>query len=315
MRHLFIVNPMAGKIRGKPDEAVEGINAFFRDHYPELNYDIHITRWARDALGYTRRYVLNAEKERVRVHTFGGTGTLFEIVNAVVDLPNADVAAYPMGLDNNLLQYFGSDKMHLFSSIENQLFCNTMNIDAIRCGHNYGICNAVVGLEAIINKQADRVIVKTHLNPDFCYVSIALLNVLKRKLSQEYKIMLDGQPLNGDYISIAIANHPWYTKIMGPFVDARLNDGLFDVYTTKNMSKSKFISYVPAYVTGGYKKYPEQCVHYTGRKATISSDNVLCLSIDGETFYSNNVELEIIPDAIKLVCPDGIDVDEASGVV
>ncbi|MDR0616136.1 MAG: acylglycerol kinase family protein, partial [Synergistaceae bacterium] len=95
MKHLFIVNPASVGVKAKKNEIVGKISAFFAD-YPDIGYDIYMTRWKRDAVGYVRRYAL-ASDEFVRVYAVGGTGTLFEVINGAIGLPNVQVACYPLG--------------------------------------------------------------------------------------------------------------------------------------------------------------------------------------------------------------------------
>jgi len=126
----------------------------------QIKYDIHITRWHRDALGYCRKYAQGAQNETVRVHVFGGTGTLFEIVNAAPDLPNVQIAGYPMGRTNTFLHYYGLENAPLFSSLEKQIFSGVTGIDAIRCNHNYGISNVLIGFEAYVDNKLNTILEK-----------------------------------------------------------------------------------------------------------------------------------------------------------
>ena len=103
IKHLFIINPIAHKVKGRLNLVTESIHAFFEE-YPHIGYDIHVTRWERDALGVIRRQVTDT-RELLRVHVMGGSGTLFEAVNSAVGLANAQIAAYPFGRQNSFLRY------------------------------------------------------------------------------------------------------------------------------------------------------------------------------------------------------------------
>jgi diacylglycerol kinase family enzyme len=309
MRHLFIVNPVCNKVKGKLDAVISEVQTFMA-RYPQFNYDIHVTRWHRDALGYCRKYALKAQDETVRVHVLGGTGTLFEIVNAIVDLPNVQIASYPMGRTNIFLHYYGLDKAPLFASVEKQVFSDATGIDAIRCNHNYGISSVLIGFEAYIDNKGDKLIGKTHLPSDLCYAFAALPDLWKGTVAQNYKINLDSQSLNGRYISIMVANQPWYSENLCPGIDALPDDGVFDVYMSKDSNKFLRIIGTAEYLKGRYAKLPAYIFHYTGRKLNIFSDKLIFLSVDGETFYDNNIECELLPGAIRFVLPEGIDTDK-----
>jgi len=306
MRHLFIVNPVCTRVKGNPDAVIREVRTFMAG-YPQFDYDIHVTRWHRDALGYCRKYALKAQDETVRVHVLGGTGTLFEIVNAVVDLPNVQIASYPMGRTNIFLHYFGLDKAPLFASVEKQVFSNVIGIDAIRCNHNYSISSVLIGFEAYIDNKGDKLIGKTHLPSDLCYAFVALPYIWKGTVTQNYRINLDGQCLDGEYITIMVANQPWYSENLCPGIDAHPDDGVFDVYLSKDSNKVLRIIGTAEYLKGRYAKLPSYIFHYTGRKLNVSSDKLIFISVDGETFYDNSIECELLPGAIRFVLPDGID--------
>lgn len=307
MKHLFIVNPGALMVKGRVGEVTEEIKSYFAKH-PLYPYDIHITRWNRDATGYVRRYLSETE-EMVRLHCFGGAGTLFEAVNGAVEFSNAQIAAYPMGASNELLRYFGKDTSHLFRSIHSQVTSGTTPLDAIRCGNLYGISHVLIGLEARSNRDGDEMIERTSLPSDFCHTWTAAKEMITgRAVAQRYKIDIDGVPLDGDYISVMIANGPCYGKDMCPAIDAHPNDGHLEIYMLNAMSIPKLIAGISPYTMGKYRKIKGFVRHCSGEKIRVSSDEVMCLCLDGEVFYQNTAEFEVLRHAVDFVCPDEIDI-------
>ena len=104
MRHLFLINPHAGKydrtqeMREKLRTALAG-----RDEPWEAavtQYPGHGAELARAA----------AERgEPVRIYACGGDGTLNEAVAGAAGFGNAAVTHYPMGSGNDFLRMFGPD--------------------------------------------------------------------------------------------------------------------------------------------------------------------------------------------------------------
>lgn len=306
MKHLFIINPVASELKGRVDTLIDNIKGFFAGN-TQLEYDIHVTRWTRDASAFAHRYALNSDS-LVRIHSCGGSGTLFEVVNGTIGLPNVQIAAYPMGGSNEFIRYFGEKRKHMFLSIRNQVFSDTISIDAIRCGTSYGISYGLVGLESVANVKGSELMQYTILPSDFCYIWGAVSSIShKGRLGQSYRVSLDGKPLDGKYITMMIANGPCYGKGMNPAVEAHPNDGKLEVYMLKDMSRARFFPCISPYVSGDYKKLKDRVAHHSGKKITISSDSVMCISMDGEAFYETTVEYEIQPGAIEFVCPNGID--------
>jgi diacylglycerol kinase family enzyme len=293
-------------IKGKHDALIKDIHTFFRQH-PNLEYKIHVTRWERDATGYIRSRA-GDEQGLFRVHVMGGSSTLYEAANAVIGLPNAQLAAYPMGLSNGFLRYFG-DKMHLFLSIRSQFFSNVVPIDAIRIGRNYALSYCLAGLECEVDVEGAEIMASNRFAPkDFIYLSMAIKKLFtKKSISNYYRLSLDGEQLDGEYITIMAANSPCYGINMNPAIDAHPNDGLLDVYMFKNVPKLKAMLCVPKYVSGNYEKIPNFVLHRRVKRLSISSDDVINISLDGVSHFNNEFEYEIVPYAVDFACPQGID--------
>ncbi|MDR1445422.1 MAG: hypothetical protein LBI90_00860 [Treponema sp.] len=307
MKHLFIINPKAKMLKDKIGDFAAGIRTFFSS-YPQLEYDIHITRWKRDAVGFTRRYVSMADS-LVRVYAVGGNGTLFEVVNGVQGLPNVQIAVYPMGTNNSFLYTFGREAvLRHFRSLRNLVFSHVINVDVMRIGNNFSINASLVGVEAMGYQRGAEIYEKLPMPINFCYQSAGVLEIIKKgkNRSQDYRIELDGKNLNGSYLSLTVANSPCYGKgLPGPF-DAKIDDGLLDIYLIKDIPKLLIPRIINDYHHGLYTKWKLYISHYTGRSLSISSDTVMSIVFDGEVFYDTSVRYEIVPRAIDFVYPGSI---------
>jgi diacylglycerol kinase family enzyme len=294
-------------LKGQAGEICAEIRSFF-SKYPEIGYHIHITRWKRDAVGFTRRFVSGAA-EIVRVHAVGGMGTLFEIINGVVGLPNVQVSSWPYGLDNSFLYYFGKDRIEFFRSLRNLVFSGVASFDVLRCGNNYSISAGYIGLEAIASLQGDRIIKRLDFLTEWLaknggvYLASAIYHGLKKNMQQPYRIEVDGMAMDGDYASILVANQPYYANGLCPAIDAEPDDGFLDIYMAKTAPSLKFLRMAFDYAQGAYRKWPQNIFHFRGKNITISSDDIMSICIDGEMFYDSVIEYEAIPQAVDFVCP------------
>ena len=104
MKHLFLLNPRAGKydrtqeMRGKVAAAMADRDEPWETAVTE--YPGHGTQLARAA----------AERgEPVRIYACGGDGTLNEAAVGAAGFDNAAVTQYPMGSGNDFLRLFGAD--------------------------------------------------------------------------------------------------------------------------------------------------------------------------------------------------------------
>jgi diacylglycerol kinase family enzyme len=277
----------------------------FFSKYTDIRYDVFESRWCRDALTFIRRNITN-NTETIRIHSIGGNGTLFEIINSVFGLPNIEVAAHPYGSQNCLLRYFGSYNEKHFSSLKNQVFGKTILLDTIRCGNHYGIGFALAGLEAFANMKGDKWITKG-IPEDIAYISAALIELIAGRASQKYNMEIDAEKIEGDFISILVANTPCYGKSMHSAVDTHPDDGLLDVYIFKNSSKFNLLKSIPVYTQGGYRKFPDLISHYKAKKIKVSSDATMYMSIDGQNLFGSSIEYEVMPKSVKFVCPNDVD--------
>jgi diacylglycerol kinase family enzyme len=276
-----------------------------------MRYEVHVSRWERDAFSVIRHHAVCAD-EMLRIHVMGGSGTLSEAASATINLPNVQIAAYPMGNENIFLRYFGNNNMHLFASVRSQVLSGTTPIDAVRCGSRYGLFQGIVGFEAVSARDGFSMYeANPFLNQDVAYFLSGVKNVFSKKIGgQEYKINLDGEELSGTYISMLIANGPCYAKNMSPASDAHPNDGMLDVYIVKKISRLTFLMILRKYLSGNHRKITEYVSHYRCKKIAVSSEKVMTLLLDSNPFFEHETDFEILPYAIDLVCPGGIDVEK-----
>jgi len=313
MKHLFVINPRAGQIAGHVDEVVDNIKQFF-SATPREDYNIHICRWKRDASGFTRR-TINDAPEIVRVYAVGGGGTLFEVLNGVVGMPNSQIAWYALGNNNAMLYTFGgNEKTSAFQSLQNLSYSRAIALDTIRAGNHYMITNALIGTEAEATKTAEMLAEKTHLPKNFCYLAWEMIRPLLHMHPQFYRFETENISVEGEFYSVMLANIPTFGIGLHPAGDARFNDGYMDVYTIKPMPWKKSPMIIADYIKGKYYRWPEYITHYRCKKFRISSDSTMTISLDGELFYDVSLDFEICPASVNFVCPPGIVVPRATDV-
>ncbi len=321
MKHLFVINPLAGNVKGQQKEIINMIDSFF-ENYKNIEYHIHVTRWSRDTVGFVRRFLLN-EKEIVRIYAVGGSGTLFETINGSIGMPNVQIACYPLGYTNSFIRYFGDDKKHLFLSLRNLVFSETIPIDVIRCGRHYAVSFSAIGLES--GSTRDIHMINKNKQNAKGYLFRELLS-LKKFVSnhQQYTITPigggDSSELNEVFVSgymlmpsnkkatdltaLVVANAPYYSKSFAT-MHAHPNDAMIDIYMTKKRHAWKIVS---TNLTGSHQKLSDHLSHFSGTSLKVVSDTVMCISIDGELFFETSIDYQIIPYAIDFVCPRGIDI-------
>jgi diacylglycerol kinase family enzyme len=142
---------------------------------------------------------------------------------------------------------------------------------------------------------------------DISYTLAGISMILGGKAWQKYIMEIDGERVEGDFISIMIANAPCYGLNMYPAIDAHPDDGILDIYVVRNLPMMTIFRYIPSYTHGNYRKLKNMVLHYRAKKIKLSSNEVMCMSVDGEHFYGTSIEYEVLPHAVQFVCPVGID--------
>jgi diacylglycerol kinase family enzyme len=308
MKHLFIINPAAWKVQGRVAQVKEEIEACFRN-YPQLSYAIHVTRWSRDAVGYIKRFC-QQEPGLVRIYAIGGVGTLFEVVNGAMGLPNVQVACYPLGRNNSFVRAFcGGDDFQVFHHLENLIFADVAPVDVICCNHSYCLSFSCFGAEALAGARSDDLVDRTRFfPPDLCYAYAGFSILLRPGTLQHYNIMLDDKlRLEGDYLSAFVANQPFCGDRLCPGIDAAPNDGLLNLYLWRRPPSLSLPRIFRDYLQGRYYKWRDYVLHYPVKRLSITSDDLIAISLDGEFSYAATVDYEVIPDGLDFVCPAGAD--------
>ena len=141
MRHLFIINPAAGKpeTTWQLEEQLRGV------HFP---YETAYTRKSGDALRIAR--VAAETGEPVRIYACGGDGTLNEVLNGAAGFDNAAITCVPKGTGNDFLKLFGPDYRRLFYDLEALAAGPQTPFDLMDCNGKLGLDVVCGGVDARI---------------------------------------------------------------------------------------------------------------------------------------------------------------------
>ncbi|HVI39325.1 MAG TPA: diacylglycerol kinase family protein, partial [Anaerovoracaceae bacterium] len=132
MKHIFIMNPAAGKGKAgkvflpKIIETAKGMG---------IDYEIHRTIAPGDAQHFVSsrceaRECLQEMEDTFRFYACGGDGTLNEVANGAYGHKNVEIAMIPAGTGNDFPRSFGD--MKYFENIELQILGEAKPIDIIR---------------------------------------------------------------------------------------------------------------------------------------------------------------------------------------
>ena len=297
MKHLFIVNPIAGGKRSdyrKTIDMIEGLMAA-----GGKDYEIYITSGVWDAVEKVKK---EAEQgSELRVYACGGDGTFNECVNGAAGFDNASVTVFPCGTGNDFIKIFGEEKED-FYILENLINGFVHPIDIIRVNDRYSVNICSVGLDARVGTEVHKY---SRLSGTGAYIVSLLVNYVKG-INREFTVTVNGEKRTGEYALICACNGRYYGGGFNPVPDAMPDDGVMDTLLVGKCSRLKILTVIKKYATGRSDEIPELVKRINTGKIEIESDSDIAVNLDGELLVSKKAVFELIPGGVNLICPAGM---------
>ncbi len=299
MKHLFIVNPIAGG-RDRTEAVRLRVEELFRNRSDK--YEIYVTRAAMDAPEKIRREA--AKGEDLRIYACGGDGTFNECVWGAAGLDNAAVCPYPTGTGNDFCRMFG-DEQELYRDLSALVEGWEHPIDLIECNGRYSANICSVGIDARIGTQVHNYSKIPLIGGATGYVVSTVVNVIKG-ISRNMRIRSGDFYAQGKHTLVCACNGRFYGGGFNPSLDARPDDGIMDVFVIKEVNVLTLIKLIGLYATGRADEMPEYATHLRTDRIDISFDEDNVINIDGEAVFARDVSMRLIPGAVRLVVPRGL---------
>ena len=299
MKHLFIINPAAGKY-DKTGEFTQLIREACDKRC--LAYEILVSRAPGDCAKIARAAA--ATGDPVRIYACGGDGTLNEIVNGVAGHMNASVTHFPGGSGNDFIKLFSDPDA--FKDLNRLLDSEVATFDLIRCQKDHyslNICS--VGFDARIGTDVGKYKRLPLVSGSGAYILSTGANLIKG-ISRHYTVKLGDTEYDGNQTLICVANGRWYGGGFYPVPDAEPDDGLLDVLLVKGVSRLTVANVIGKYKAGKYKELPDIIQHFRCKKISVRCDSKSEINLDGELLMGKDIEFEIVPQAIRFFYPKGL---------
>lgn len=297
MKHIFLINPAAGK-KGNSESI---IRPQIEDYCGKngLDYEIYVTKCQGDAQNYCAERAKSGEV--LRFYACGGDGTLYEVVNGVFGNPNCEVAVIPMGSGNDFIRLFGTKEQ--FCNVEAQVTGIPVELDVVKCGDKIAINQCSMGMDAEVCAKQSSFKKLPLVNGEMAYF-LAAIEALFKKLGHNFTIKIDdNEPFEDNVLFCVAGNSRWYG---GGFMAAPLawpDDGKLDfVIVRLDRGRLRLAPLLQKYKKGQHLGLP-MTKYINGSRLEIHSDVPAAVNIDGECEYVNDAVFEIVPKAIKFVVP------------
>lgn len=300
MRHVFIINPHAGK--KNQTARIYGMADRLRDVHG-LDCACMLTDRPGGATEMARK--LAASGEVLRLYACGGDGTVSEVAGGIAGFSNAAMTCIPAGTGNDFLKNFGPD-MTKFSDAENLWDGEVFPLDLIDCNGRYCVTIACNGIDARVADSVHQFSRSPLLNGRGSYLCSVAANFLFRPIGQHWTVTLDGETLEDDFALVSMCNGRYYGGGSTPVPEARMDDGVLHTVLIKNVSKSTFARLFGAYSAGKYRDLPSDLIQVsTAREVRIQGAEDIVTCLDGECFRSREVVMRLADKKLNFFAPKG----------
>jgi len=294
MKHIFIVNPAAGK--GKSLEVIPFIQECFKDREQDELF-IEVTKYPGHAAEIAREY---ASAEECRIYSVGGDGTVNEVVNGIAGTSSA-IGVIPTGSGNDFVRSLHPE-MDIKALIAQSIDGIEKSIDLAKVNDKYFVNISSIGFDANVVFNAMKFKKKPGITGSMAYVLSIIYTVFKHKINR-IRVDIDGSKFEMDSLLVAVANGKYYGGGMMPVPGAVLDDGMLDICLVSEVSRRTILTLFPKYMKGQHGIL-KPVSFQKGQRVRIESDEELCLNIDGEIVTSRAINYEIIKSGIKVILPN-----------
>ncbi len=302
-KHIFIVNPAAGP-RDRTTEIAGAIRAATVRR--PIDYEIQITDAPRHAISLVQRAADMYPGRPLRFYACGGDGTLKEVAEGCLHVPNAAFTHYPAGTGNDFIKVFGkgADRFHDLGQL---IGGEIIQVDGIESDCGLALNVLSVGVDARVAHSMQKYKRFPLLGSQGPYLVAAVEEVVKG-LVQSYGVTVDGQSYDGRYTLIIAVNGYCYGGGFMPVPESSVDDGILDVLLVHAVSRATAAKVIGAYKNGYYRDYPQYITHLRARELTIYSlgGKQMDVNMDGEIVRTGHVGMRIAEKQMRVIVPIGV---------
>ncbi len=240
------------------------------------------------------------------IHVYGGDGSVFESVNAVMASNCPETVAlviHPFGTGNDFARNFpDADHAH------------NIPIDLIRFNEHYAANEINIGFDCDVVATTQKVKKIPFLKGSLAYM-IGVILTLFKKMGRDFDITYidaDGKEgtLQSKLLLCLLANGGFYGGGFHCAPLASLNDGLLEMITVNKISRIKFLLFFLKYRKGIHispdgtvpEKFRNILTYRRVRSCTFKAVGNICA--DGELFTYNDLAVSVENNAFRIsLCP------------
>jgi diacylglycerol kinase (ATP) len=296
---LVLVNPVAGA--GRARKALPALQRFAQEN--GWRADFQVTTSAEDLRQRTRDA---AQAGRPRIFAVGGDGTFQVLINAVGPHSNTALGVIPAGGGNDLAASLGIP-LNTVAAARLLLERSVCLLDAVRVKTADGVVRLYtggggVGLDAEASRYAGGVY--RNVRGRMRYV-LSAIRALTGFHSMQVRVQInagDETDIKGHALLVAVLNTPSYGAGVRLAPGASMDDGKLDLVLLDNLGFFEVLTMLPALLLRG-DVHTKRLQRRAVKRVRIETDRPCAFHADGEIVGATPVEVEIVPGALRVLCP------------
>lgn len=326
MHYVFIYNPNAGRLRSDSYTAMVKEKL---DHLPSPNtFELKPTTKRGDVEQYARAIAEQYGEDAI-VAVVGGDGSLNEAANGLAGT-STPLLVLPAGRGNDFSRSLYTkderhadrilDAMQLFTARDITEYIDVYEIDLIHTVANevsypdredrfdrlerYCINIASIGFDSNSVIMADRLSRKlSFLGTNIYYLGALMASFKKMKYKFDFS-MGETNLKNRAYSLAAVCNGRYYGSGFLPNPRGHLRDGRIEAVVSKPVHLGHVLTMANRYSKGEIDDI-DLLEQFSGHEAVVETTekDPLIITLDGEAFYCQRIEMKAVQNQLKIVIP------------
>ena len=298
MKHLFLINPTAGK-----ENTLHVLEGEIVELFAGMNYEVIVTEYPGHAEALTR--AAGESGEMVRVYACGGDGTLNEVVCGGAGFDNLAVTHVPTGTGNDFLKIFGAGAERFHDLVALREGPQTV-LDVMDCNGKLGLDIVCAGVDARVAADVPKYKSLPLVRGTGAYILSLLVNIFFKEMARPMTVEVEGRTISREVTILCICNGRHYGGGFMPVADAMPDDGILDILLVPKVSLFTFLRLVGKYATGRYREYPELVWDFHTDRLTFSAPEPITVVVDGEVMVDTSFTVGLSEKKVNFFYPEGI---------